>query len=154
MRAEPADEFGRSLSGMNWPPGITRSGENDNFGRGVIRALKKTMPPATGTKGRVACFEVFDMSTELERAILAHKPEDDLRAIVRKRGMLTMKEDAMIKSARGEVPFEEVNTLGGEFDLDDDTATLATEKPVALSADGAEEKEPDIAPEDKPKIEI
>ena len=26
------------------PPGITRSGENDEFGRGVIRALRKTMP--------------------------------------------------------------------------------------------------------------
>jgi TonB family protein len=26
------------------PPGITRSGENDDFGRGVIRALRQTMP--------------------------------------------------------------------------------------------------------------
>ena len=26
------------------PPGITRSGENDEFGRGVIRALRRTMP--------------------------------------------------------------------------------------------------------------
>jgi hypothetical protein len=31
--------------------------------------------------------------------------------------MLTMKEDAIIKSAKGVIPFEEVNTLGGEFDL-------------------------------------
>jgi len=28
----------------------------------------------SGTKGRVACFEAFDMTAELERAILAHKP--------------------------------------------------------------------------------
>jgi TonB family protein len=35
------------------PPGITRSGENDRFGRDVIRALKKTMPPPSGIKGRV-----------------------------------------------------------------------------------------------------
>jgi periplasmic protein TonB len=28
------------------PPGITRSGENDDFGRGVIRALRQTMPPS------------------------------------------------------------------------------------------------------------
>src|SRR5262249_58452374 len=26
------------------PPNITRSGENDEFGRGVIRALRRTMP--------------------------------------------------------------------------------------------------------------
>ena len=35
------------------PPGITRSGENDRFGRDVIRALKKMMPPARGMHGRV-----------------------------------------------------------------------------------------------------
>ena len=35
------------------PPGVTRSGENDEFGRGVIRALRQTMPRPTGTLGRV-----------------------------------------------------------------------------------------------------
>ncbi len=35
------------------PPGVTRSGENDEFGRGVIRALRKTMPYPRGTLGRV-----------------------------------------------------------------------------------------------------
>jgi TonB family protein len=34
------------------PAGVTRSGENDEFGRGVIRALRKTMP-ASNTLGRV-----------------------------------------------------------------------------------------------------
>jgi len=29
------------------PPNITRSGENDEFGRGVIRALRRTMPGST-----------------------------------------------------------------------------------------------------------
>ena len=29
---------------MQRPPGITRSGENDEFARNVIRALQKTMP--------------------------------------------------------------------------------------------------------------
>jgi len=72
-----------------------------------------------GTLGRIACFEVFDMSPELEKAILQRRPEDELHAIVRSQGMITMKEDAMIKSANGVVPFEEVNTLGGEFGLDE-----------------------------------
>jgi len=35
------------------PAGITRSGENDDFGRGVIRALRQTMPPPHGSRGRV-----------------------------------------------------------------------------------------------------
>lgn len=40
-------------AGVARPPGITRSGENDDFGRGVIRALRMTMPGHTGQFGRV-----------------------------------------------------------------------------------------------------
>ncbi|WP_072391687.1 energy transducer TonB [Hyphomicrobium sp. CS1GBMeth3] len=43
---------GRS-AGATRPPGITRSGENDEFGRAVIRALRQTMPPPRGIFGRV-----------------------------------------------------------------------------------------------------
>jgi protein TonB len=35
------------------PAGITRSGENDEFGRGVIRALRKSMPDPGPMHGRV-----------------------------------------------------------------------------------------------------
>jgi periplasmic protein TonB len=35
------------------PAGITRSGENDEFGRAVIRALRKTMPALDRERGRV-----------------------------------------------------------------------------------------------------
>lgn len=45
----PTDEGGGSddagnSSAVQRPPGITRSGENDEFARNVIRALQKTMP--------------------------------------------------------------------------------------------------------------
>jgi periplasmic protein TonB len=44
----PTDEGGGSDDGgssaVHRPPGITRSGENDEFARNVIRALQKTMP--------------------------------------------------------------------------------------------------------------
>jgi protein TonB len=43
---------GRSAAASR-PPGITRSGENDEFGRAVIRALRQTMPPPRGIFGRV-----------------------------------------------------------------------------------------------------
>jgi len=48
----PSAAPGRS-SALTRPPGITRSGENDQFGLGVIRALRATMPPPTGVFGRV-----------------------------------------------------------------------------------------------------
>jgi type IV pilus assembly protein PilB len=84
----------------------------------VYRA-ESTPECPTGTKGRLAVFECFDMDQELERAILARKSEEEMFSILRRRGMITMKEDAIIKSAKGIIPFEEVNSLGGEFDLSD-----------------------------------
>jgi TonB family protein len=42
---------GRTTS-VGRPANITRSGENDEFGRGVVRALRRTMPSPTETVGR------------------------------------------------------------------------------------------------------
>jgi hypothetical protein len=53
--------------------------------------------------------------------------------------MLTMKEDAIIKSAKGMIPFEEVNTLGGEFELpEEDEGPAAAPAPVAIDEKGVE----------------
>ncbi len=69
--------------------------------------------------------------------------------------MLTMKEDAIIKSARGEIPFEEVNTLGGQFDLDDAVPEAPAPAPIALTEEGdgsAADDKPLAA--DKPELKI
>jgi hypothetical protein len=103
--------------------------------------LKDPSPECpAGTRGRVAVFEMFDMNVELEHAILAGKPEDDMFAIVRKHGMFTMKEDAIMKAAKGSIPFEEVNTLGGQFELPEEEADYTASKaPEVLGADVKEE---------------
>lgn len=44
---------GAGGAAMMRPAGITRSGENDEFGRGVIRALRKTLPRPRDVTGRV-----------------------------------------------------------------------------------------------------
>ncbi len=64
-----------------------------------------------GIRGRVAVFEVLDMNKELEAAILKNAPETELMKIGRRQGMLTMKEDAMIKTLNRIVPFEEIGGL-------------------------------------------
>jgi type II secretory ATPase GspE/PulE/Tfp pilus assembly ATPase PilB-like protein len=112
-----------------------------------VYRMNPTPDCPSGTQGRVACFEVFDMTLELEQAILQRKPEDELRAIVRAQGMLSMKEDAMIKSAKGIVPFEEVNTLGGEFDFTDLPDAIQSPAPEALSVDDAVIKTVDMVKE-------
>lgn len=114
-----------------------------------VYRLNPTPDCPTGTKGRIAVFEAFDMNPELERAILANKPEEEMFATVRKNGMFTMKEDAIIKSAKGIIPFEEVNTLGGEYDLADEAPPLAQPpaKPEAL-------REEDIPDENVKEIQV
>ncbi|MDP3735479.1 MAG: GspE/PulE family protein [bacterium] len=67
---------------------------------------------ASGVRGRTAVFEMFRMTKELERVILETPTESSVYQHVREvQGMLTMKEDAILKSSERIVPFEEVNTL-------------------------------------------
>ncbi len=69
-----------------------------------------------GVSGRMAVFEVLEMNKEIEQIILSNPTEPKLMEAARKYGMFTMKEDAIIKSMQGIVPFEEINTLGGVYD--------------------------------------
>lgn len=68
-----------------------------------------------GTRGRTAVFEILRMDKKLEQVVLKEPIEEKIYAAARAGGMLTMREDAIIKALAGEIPFEEVNTLGGEL---------------------------------------
>ncbi|MBX4188397.1 MAG: Flp pilus assembly complex ATPase component TadA, partial [Candidatus Doudnabacteria bacterium] len=64
-----------------------------------------------GTRGRMGAFEVLEMDKDLERIILTNPTEIEISKLARSKGMLTMKEDAMLKAFEGVIPFEEVNKL-------------------------------------------
>jgi TonB family protein len=58
---------GSSGAAFSRPAGITRSGENDEFGRGVIRALRKSMPDPGPRRGRVTVrFLLSDIGNLIE----------------------------------------------------------------------------------------
>lgn len=65
----------------------------------------------TGLRGRMAVFEVLEMSNELERITLDNPVESKLWGAARAQGMFTMREDAALKAFKGSIPFSEVNTL-------------------------------------------
>jgi periplasmic protein TonB len=92
--AQPFDNFGSASSAVGRPPGITRSGANDDFGRGVIRALKKTMPPATGTKGRLTIRLILD-----ERGNIA------TLKLVKAAGIRDLDEGVMFSAQQASFPF-------------------------------------------------
>ena len=99
---------------------------------------KRTPTSPTGLRGRMAVFEVLEMTGRLEKVILEGHVESHLWKAARDEGMLTMQEDAMMKAFAKLVPFSEVNTLSsmllaGEGDvkeaaMDGDMKAVADKK--------------------------
>ncbi len=88
--------------------------------------FRKKLPPFTtlyhaepsaecpnGMRGRTGVFEILRMNKEIEQTILKEPIEEKIYAAARASGMLTMREGAIMKALNGEIPFEEINTLGG-----------------------------------------
>jgi type II secretory ATPase GspE/PulE/Tfp pilus assembly ATPase PilB-like protein len=77
----------------------------------TIYKIKPIPEAPTGTHGRIAVFEMLPMTKEIEAAILTKPTEIEISKIARSQGMLTMKEDAILKAFEKVIPFEEVNKL-------------------------------------------
>ncbi len=72
------------------------------------------MPSPTcpsGTKGRIPVFEFLKMDRDLEHVVLTNPVEQAVYETARKKGMLTMKDDALQKAFAGIIPFEEINNI-------------------------------------------
>jgi type IV pilus assembly protein PilB len=77
----------------------------------TVYVIDPTPEAPKGTKGRMAVFEVFKMDKEIENVLLKSPTELEISKILRKKGMLTMREDGILKAYKGLVPFEEVTRL-------------------------------------------
>jgi len=62
----------------------------------------------SGTKGRIAVFEMFKVDQEMQGVILKNPVSSEIYKKARSNGMLTMREDAMLKAINGIIPFREV----------------------------------------------
>lgn len=61
-----------------------------------------------GTKGRVAIYEMMEMTPQLEQIILKEPSEGKLREEAKRQGMVTMFQDGILKAVRGIISFEEM----------------------------------------------
>lgn len=68
----------------------------------------------SGTKGRIAICEMFKVDNDMQQVILKNPTNTEIYKVARQKGMLTMKEDAMIKSINGIIPFTEVYNFTSE----------------------------------------
>ena len=67
-------------------------------------------------------MEAVEITPEIEALILKGGSEAEIYAVARKNGFMSMREDAVIKAMHHSIPFEEVNSLGGNFsEADSDT---------------------------------
>ena len=76
----------------------------------VYHAKSSPLCPG-GTRGRIAVFEMFEVDKDMEELILKDPTEPSIYKLARSKGMYTMKEDALLKSFGGLIPFEEVSSL-------------------------------------------
>lgn len=77
----------------------------------VYQALPSALCPK-GTRGRIGVFEMLAMTPELERLILEEQPsEAHIAQEAQRQGMLTMRQDGMLKVLAGTVGVEELSEV-------------------------------------------
>lgn len=70
-----------------------------------------------GTRGRVGVYEMLELTDELKKVVLEKADEATVTAVARKRGMIMLKEDAIIKAMRKQIPYEEVAQVGSSIEI-------------------------------------
>jgi type IV pilus assembly protein PilB len=78
-----------------------------NIGNVIYEAVSSP-ECVTGLSSRVALFEMFKIDKEMQTVILKSPSEQDIYKLARSKGMLTLREDAIIKNIRGDIPIQEV----------------------------------------------
>jgi type IV pilus assembly protein PilB len=90
----------------------------------------------TGLQGRTAVMEVFAVDDEVQELILRNASEEEVFTAVRKKGFMTMQEDAIIKALNHVIPYEEMNAFGTKVGIESDPFLLdevGVDKPLAES---------------------
>ncbi|MFA7169464.1 MAG: type II/IV secretion system protein [Candidatus Paceibacterota bacterium] len=67
-----------------------------------------------GYTGRIGIYEIFTMTPNIEKIILANVSTADMLAVAKKDGMLTMEEDGILKALEGITSLEEVRRVTGQ----------------------------------------
>ena len=67
-------------------------------------------------KGRIAIFEMLEMTADLEKIILGTLSESAMREEGKRQGMITMFQDGILKVLKGVVSLEELLEVAQEED--------------------------------------
>jgi type IV pilus assembly protein PilB len=78
-----------------------------DFTRPVYEAVSSPDCPS-GMSGRIALMEMFKIDSEMQSIILKKPVESEIYQLARSRGMLTIREDGIMKALEGKIPFMEI----------------------------------------------
>ncbi|MFA5791789.1 MAG: GspE/PulE family protein [Candidatus Paceibacterota bacterium] len=91
----------------------------EEFKKDIIykNEMYETVPSGecpSGTRGRIAVFEMFKIDKDMQAVILKNPTNAAIYKLARSKGMMMMREDAMLKSLKGIIPFTEVYNFNNE----------------------------------------
>jgi len=77
----------------------------------LLYDVEPTDDAPAGTKGRIAVLEMFKVDDEIEKIILEGPTEKKIYDAARRKGMVTLKEAAILKGLEKLTPFSEIQKL-------------------------------------------
>ena len=101
-------------------------------------ALQATTSCPTGTRGRLGIYEMIEVDEEIRQSVLRSGDESVVYEIARRKGMLTLKEDAIKKAMEKLIPFEEIAQIGGALELGDEEEETEVQEEQTLDSDTAD----------------
>lgn len=82
--------------------------EEDIAGKKLFRGVGCEKCGGTGYRGRMAIHELLINEGEVQSAITKGLPSNDIKEVARKEGMLTLREDGILKVFEGDTTLEEI----------------------------------------------
>jgi len=70
----------------------------------------------TGYKGRIGIFEMFEVTPKIEEAILSYPSISKMRKVAIEEGMITMKQDCLLRVIEGVTTLEELERVTGRLE--------------------------------------
>jgi len=92
------------LTEAGWPAALLKAEGAPT----LYRAVGCAACSRTGYRGRLAVHEVLVMSEEIRRMVVERYSSDDIKKTALSQGMLTLREDGLVKVAQGKTTLEEL----------------------------------------------
>jgi len=92
------------LTEAGWPAALLKAEGPPT----LYRAVGCAACSRTGYRGRLAIHEVMVMSEEIRRMVVERYSSDDIKKTALSQGMLTLREDGLVKVAQGKTTLEEL----------------------------------------------